>query len=102
MAKNVTYLKTSPWYMTEQNNQYLDVLTIRPIPAADNDPDYSIESHYKHRPDLMAFDLYGNAALWWVFAQRNMDVLKDPVYDFEPGTVIKLPTKVNVFKYLGI
>jgi hypothetical protein len=97
-----TYTRTSPWYTTKIVNNYLDTLTIRQIPAADSDVKYSIGSQYDHRPDLLAYDLYGDAALWWVFAQRNMDVLKDPVYDFETGTVISIPKKTDLLRYLGL
>lgn len=75
---------------------YLDFLKIRPIPAASNDILYTITTAYTFRPDLLAFDLYGKKELWWVFAQRNMDVLKDPVFDFVAGTEIYLPQE----KYL--
>jgi hypothetical protein len=50
----------------------------------------------------LAYDLYGNPKLWWVFVQRNMSVIKDPIYDFEPGTTIYLPKRSNLEKFLGI
>ena len=81
---------------------YMDVLTIRPVPAEKDDIEYKIETQYRHRPDLLAYDLYGNSKLWWVFMQRNMSVIKDPIYDFEPGTTIKIPKKSNLQTYLGI
>jgi hypothetical protein len=31
-----------------------------------------------------------------------MSVLKDPIYDFEPGVVIFLPKKTNLQKFLGV
>lgn len=99
MAK---YAKTSPWSDTRQNNFYLDLLEIRPVPAEADDFRYVIENQYRHRPDLLAYDIYGNAKLWWVFVQRNMSVIKDPIYDFEPGTVIYLPKKTNLAKFLGV
>ena len=99
MAK---YAKTSPWSDTRQNNFYLDLLEIRPVPAEADDFRYVIENQYRHRPDLLAYDIYGNAKLWWVFVQRNMNVIKDPIYDFEPGTVIYLPKKTNLAKFLGV
>ena len=99
MAK---YAKTSPWSDTRQNNFYLDLLEIRPVPAEADDFRYVIENQYRHRPDLLAYDVYGNAKLWWVFVQRNMNVIKDPIYDFEPGTVIYLPKKTNLEKFLGV
>ena len=96
------YAKTSPWADTNQNNFYLDLLEIRPVPSEPDDFRYVIENQYRHRPDLLAYDVYGNAKLWWVFIQRNMSVLKDPIYDFEPGTVIYLPKKTNLQKFLGV
>ena len=96
------YAKTSPWSDTRQNNFYLDLLEIRPVPSEPDDFRYVIENQYKHRPDLLAYDVYGNAKLWWVFVQRNMNVIKDPIYDFEPGVVIYLPKKTNLEKFLGV
>jgi hypothetical protein len=98
----VKYSKTSPWATTAQNRLYLDLLAIRPVPAESDDFRYVIENQYRHRPDLLAYDLYGDAKLWWVFIQRNMDTLKDCIYDFEPGTVIFIPKKSNLQNYLGI
>jgi alpha-L-fucosidase len=72
------------------------------VPAESDDFKYVIENQYRHRPDLLAFDLYGDPKLWWVFVQRNMDVIKDCIYDFEPGTVIFIPKKSNLQNYLGI
>ena len=96
------YAKTSPWSDTRQNNFYLNLLEIRPVPSEPDDFRYVIENQYRHRPDLLAYDVYGNAKLWWVFVQRNMSVIKDPIYDFEPGTVIYLPKKTNLAKFLGV
>jgi hypothetical protein len=96
------YTKSSPWATTPQNNLYLDLFEIRPVPAEADDVKYVIENQYRHRPDLLAFDLYGNPKLWWVFVQRNMSTIKDPIYDFEPGAIIYLPKKSNLEKFLGI
>ena len=90
------YKKTSPWYITKQNTLYLELLTLRTIPTSDDDFKYVIENQYMHRPDLLAFDLYQDAKLWWVFAQRNRSILKDPIYDFSPGTTIFCPARANI------
>jgi hypothetical protein len=81
---------------------YLDILSIRPVAAEEDDFLYKIEAQYTHRPDLLAYDLYGTSKLWWVFIQRNMDVLQDPVYDFVPGKKIYVPKKSKLFAILGI
>ena len=97
-----TYSQSSPYKSTPQNNLYLELLEIRPVPAESDDFLYTIESQYQYRPDLLAYDLYGNARLWWIFVQRNMEVIKDPIYDFEVGKKIYLPKKSNLQKYLGV
>jgi hypothetical protein len=96
------YSKASPWALTPQNNLYLELLEIRPVPAEADDYPYVIESQYRHRPDLLAYDLYGNPKLWWVFVQRNISVIKDPIYDFIPGTKIFLPKKTTIERFLGV
>jgi hypothetical protein len=100
--KKVKYRKTSPWALTKQNKLYLELMTVRPVPSEKDDFKYVLENQYRHRPDLLAYDLYGDPKLWWVFVQRNMDVIKDPIYDFEPGIVIYIPKKNNLQNYLGI
>jgi Base plate wedge protein 53 len=96
------YSDFSPWAITTTTENYLDLLTIRPVPAASDDILYTIAAQYNMRPDLLAFDLYGNAQLWWVFIQRNMDVLQDPIFDFVPGTKIYIPKGSNLSNTLGI
>jgi hypothetical protein len=96
------YHNSSPWKVTPQNSLYLELLKVRPVPAEQDDFRYVIENQYRHRPDLLAFDLYGDTKLWWVFVQRNMSVIKDPIYDFEPGVTIFLPKKSNLEKFLGV
>jgi len=97
-----TYSKQSPWSTTSQNDLYLELLNIRPVPAEKDDFLYTIETRFQYRPDLLSAALYGTPKLWWVFVQRNMDVLKDPVFDFKPGVQIRCPKKSNLQKYLGI
>jgi hypothetical protein len=97
-----TYSNFSPYSDTPQNNLYLELINIRPVPSEADDYLYVIENQYKHRPDLLAYDLYGNARLWWVFVQRNMNTIKDPIYDFEPGVQIYIPKRSNLEKFLGV
>lgn len=97
------YKPSSPFAATrEVNEQYLDILNIRPIPATADDVLYTVEPQYTHRPDLLAYDLYKNTKLWWVFAQRNMNVIKDPVYDLVAGIQIYIPQGPKLRQSLGI
>ena len=97
-----TYSNTSPWYNTQVVENHLDLLSIRPVSAEPDDFLYTIEAQYAYRPDLLAFDLYGEASLWWVFIQRNLDVLEDPIFDFVPGKKIYIPKNSSLRQVLGI
>jgi hypothetical protein len=96
------YSKTSPYYKTKMFGQFLDVLNYREIPKLASDAEYKIGVVYKYRPDMLAHDLYGSSSLWWVFAVRNPNVIKDPIFDFFPGQTIYLPTKTTLTTFLGL
>lgn len=98
-----SYSKTSPYSQTSVlESGELGILNIQPIPSEDDDILYTIEPQYNYRPDLLSYDLYGTPKLWWVFAQRNMDIIKDPVFDIRSGTKIFLPKQSNLKNELGI
>ena len=96
------YQANSPYYNTLQNREYLGVMVNRPIPKLVDDIEYTITQTYSRRPDLLAFDLYKDAGLWWVFAQRNPNTLVDPINDFVPGVIIYLPQQSTLKTALGI
>ena len=98
----VNYSKTSPYAGTETFAFFLDVANIPVIPLDPSDTAYRIDNIYQHRPDLLAYDLYGDSALWWVFSVRNPNVLQDPVYDFLPGATIYIPKKDTLTAALGL
>ena len=98
----VNYSKTSSYSNTETFGFFLDVANIPLIPFDPSDTAYRIDNIYQHRPDLLAYDLYGNSALWWVFSVRNPNVLQDPVYDFLPGATIYVPKKDTLTAALGL
>jgi len=102
MAASVTYNKTSPYSKTQTYGFFLDVANLPAIPYNTTDVQYRINGIYGNRPDLLAYDLYGDAALWWVFAMRNPNTIQDPVFDFLPGATIYIPTKETVTAALGL
>ena len=100
---NNQYPQQSPYYNTSiANNKFLDVMINRPIPALISDVFWSITPVYEYRPDLLAYDLYTDSRLWWVFAQRNPNRLKDPYFDFVTGIQIYIPTMATLKTVLGI
>lgn len=105
MASNQNlYPATSPYNSTSLvDNKYLNVMTYRPIPILASDVYYIVKPVYQYRPDLLAFDLYGDARLWWVFAQRNPNRLgSDPYFNMTAGLGIYVPTLSTLRTALGI
>lgn len=97
-----SYKNSSPYAGTKNFGPFLDVLQYRPITKKPDDVTYQINNMYKYRPDVLAYDLYGDSALWWVFVARNPNVLKDPIFDFKPGVVIYIPKKETLVTDLGL
>jgi hypothetical protein len=95
------YDATSPYYQTGYSQFFLEVMVNRPIPKENDDISFTINTTYQYRPDLLAFDLYGNAGLWWVFYQRNPNTLQAPPMDFAVGTLIYLPKITTLKTALG-
>jgi len=96
------YSKTSPYYKTQIVNGYLDVIDFRDLPIQRDDILFEVTVTYENRPDLLAYDLYKDPSLWWVFAVRNKKILKDPVYDLVAGVKIYLPKMSTLKSVLGI
>jgi len=92
------YSKNSPYYKTQIVDGYLDILNLPNLPAETDDILFEITSVYENRPDLLANDLYQDSNLWWVFAVRNKQMLKDPVFDFQAGKKIYLPKMQTIKK----
>jgi len=95
------YDTTSPYFETTYSQFFLDTMVNRPIPKENDDLTFTINTTYQYRPDLLAFDLYGNAGLWWVFYQRNPNTLQTPPLDFAVGTLIYLPKITTLKSALG-
>lgn len=98
----VTYSKSSPYAKTPSYGFFLDVATLPTIPKNSGDIVFKITAIYRYRPDLLASDLYGDPNLWWVFAMRNPNTIKDPIFDFLPGATIYLPKKETLQTVLGL
>ena len=98
----MNYPKTSPYYFSSvYNNQFLDAMVNRPIPTLETDLYWEITQTYNIRPDLLAYDLYSDNQLWWVFAIRNRSIIKDPVFDMVAGVKIFLPKATTLKRVVG-
>jgi len=98
----VEYRKDSPYAQTRMQGTYLDIYEHRPIPSHTDDVLFTINATYEFRPDLLAFDLYSNQNLWWVFAVRNPNAIEDSIWDFRIGKKIYIPKQDTLTKALGI
>jgi len=95
------YTATSPYFLTPYSQFYLDSMVNRSIPRENDDVYFKINQTYQYRPDLLAFDLYQQPGLWWVFYQRNPNTLTAPPWDFVAGTNIYLPKITTLRSALG-
>lgn len=92
----VNYQKNSPYYITPQVSQYVDYLGFwngTYIIPRGTDMLMQLDAQYQYRPDLLAYNQYGTAQLWWIFMLRNPDVIKDPIWDFVANITIYVPQK---------
>jgi hypothetical protein len=99
---SANYAKYSPYYGTPTWGPFLDLWPGRTIAPDVTDALYQIDPPYNLRPDLLAYDMYQDSNLWWVFSVRNPDTLLDPIFSFVAPTVIYVPTLAVVQKALGL
>jgi hypothetical protein len=98
----VSYGMTSPYKNTPLfAGKFLDIMVPRELPKMPDDILFTVSKTYEYRPDKLAFDLYNDPNLWWVFAIRNKNSIVDPIWDFVTGTRIYLPQKSTVQRVLG-
>lgn len=81
---------------TEVSNNILQYVKLPELELSSDDEFRIIESQYHHRPDKLAKELYGREELYYVFLLANMDIMEDPIFDFEEGTTIRIPSPTNV------
>lgn len=98
----IIYKTVSPYALTPQSNWSIGLYNHRSIPSFGDDRAYTIERKYHNRPDWLAYHLYGDSELYWVFMVRNMNVIRDPIWDFEEGVEIYITSKENLKKTLGL
>jgi hypothetical protein len=101
MDMTVPYPATSVYANTPQVSQYLNYLDFWQGPSyvpSSGDTPFLVTSTYQNRPDLLSYDLYGTTGYWWIFALRNPDIIKDPIFDLKSGITIYLPVKTSLPK----
>lgn len=86
--KRSSYLRATPVI-----NGYADLYQPPLIPDFDQTEIFEITQKYIRRPDILAYELYGDAAFWWIFPLYNKNILVNPINDFTLGKRIIVPQK---------
>lgn len=95
MAYQPNYPPESTYNLTRLVGKYLTYYVHRPVRPDPTDRVSIINNgRYVFRPDLLAFDLYGDEKLWWVIPVRNG--FQDPVFDMTFGRDIIIPDPERV------
>ncbi len=97
----ISYPNTSPYALTTQTNQSINMFAYRNIPSAADDKTLTLSSKYQYRPDILSNDVYGTPVYWWVFIVRNRNIIKDPIWDMVSGISIIIPSYATISKYVG-
>jgi hypothetical protein len=95
------YPATSPYATTASAGWYLGLYKHRAVPVDSADREVTITIKYHLRPDLLSYDLYGTPVYWWVFLVRNMNVIRDPIWDFTEGKTIMVPSVNHLRSVVG-
>jgi hypothetical protein len=91
MTTNPAYRPTSPYALTPVSGRFLGRYVHRVIPPSADDLEMIVSQRFVGRPDLLALEVYGDEALWWVIPQRNG--LEDPVGDMTLDRVLAVPSR---------
>lgn len=97
----IQYPNSSPYAVTPQLDWRLGRYAHRPIPADVADTVVQITAKYHNRPDRLSNDLYGTPNFYWVFMCRNLNQIRDPIFDLTLGMYIYAPSIAHLQGVLG-
>ncbi|AUS03009.1 baseplate wedge protein [Vibrio phage 2.275.O._10N.286.54.E11] len=88
-------------YRSTPQTWYLGYYEPTPITEADDDLFITLTEKYAENPAKLAKELYDNERLYYIFTLANMDLLADPIYDFQAGITLRVPSNNRVQRLLG-
>lgn len=95
--KNIKQLKSN------LGNKYYGSTIYPNIPELLND--IYVEAEYGDRVDILAYQFYKDASLWWVIVASNPGKLRRDSYFCKPGVQIRIPlnpeSAINTFNRLN-
>jgi phage tail protein X len=88
MARYTNYVFTQAESIDSNKKRYYQTL-LDPYIEKDNSDIYVITT-IGDRYDLLAWQYYSDAQLWWIISAANPELPKDSLY-LEPGTQVRIP-----------
>lgn len=88
-----SYKRTSHLRKTPIVNGYAEIYVPPVVPDFTRSNEFLITQKYVRRPDLLAYDLYGESDFWWVFPLYNKNTIVNPINDFTLNKKILVPTR---------
>lgn len=90
----VSLFSKTPTYVIDGSMQY-GLLVQQVFPSYD-DTFISVSQRYVNRWDMLAYDYYGDARLWWVIPQ--VSAVANPCYGPALGQILRVPSKTRLMK----
>ena len=97
----LAYPNNSPYSATPQASWYLGRCVWRAIPPDAGDTLFTLLGRHQNRPDTLSYDLYNTPAYWWVFCVRNPFLRADPIWAFQAGQQIWVPSAAYLNRVVG-
>ena len=91
---------SSLYKYTKKNSYYMSYYNPVDIPFDSSDYLYEVPAKYNNKPGRLAYDLYGDERLGWIFRYFNNDKINDPIFDLKQGMIIRLPVAERLRKYI--
>jgi hypothetical protein len=85
---------------TSIKNFYLDVSNLPSINYTKGDY-VIVPPECEYRIDLFSYQQFGTSRLWWIIALANVDVIKDPIWDFKSGMQVFIPSDSALLENLA-
>jgi hypothetical protein len=89
----MAYKQTSHLSATPVVNGYTTMYNPSIRPNYSQTTVFTLTQKYNKRPDILAYERYGEAAYWWVFVVYNKNLILDPINDFTTGLTILVPNR---------
>ena len=84
--------ENDPILVTSQGKPYYDSKRYPNIPLSEND--LYVITTIGDRLDLLAYQYYNDANLWWVISMANNNVTRGSMFP-APGTQLRIPTDLS-------